>query len=127
MKAQVALEFIIIFGMFLIALVLVSLAAWNNVMNINKSTIDFEAARILNLAGNRMNTAYLEGDGFSIGLVIPEKIGNFNYTLDIEGNTLWLAINEFSYSKRLLTSDVTGNLSKGTNSIKNLGGGLVIS
>ena len=127
MKAQVALEFIIIFGVFLVALILVTLSAWGNVMNINKSTIDFESVRILNLAANRMNTVYLEGDGFSIGLVIPEKIGNFNYTINIEDNTLWLEINELSYSKRLLASNITGTLSKGTNTIKNMDGGLVIS
>jgi hypothetical protein len=127
MKAQAAVEFMIIFGAFLIALTLVVVAAWNNIVNINESTIDFEANRILNLATDRINTAYLEGHGFSISLVIPEKIGVYDYTLDIEENSLWLTINEVSYSNRLLTSNVTGNLQGGENKIENVNGGIVIS
>ena len=127
MKAQAAVEFMIIFGAFLVALTLVAIAAWNNIVNINESTIDFEANRILNLIRDRINTAYLEGHGFSIGLVIPEKIGVYDYTLDIEENSLWLTINEFSYSSRLLTSNITGNLQGGENKIENVNGGIVIS
>jgi hypothetical protein len=127
MKAQVAIEFLIIFGTFLVALTLVVLAAWNNIVNIDKSTIDFETNRIMNLISNRINTVYLEGDGFSIGLVVPGQIGVYNYTLDIEGNTLWLTVNEFSYSRRLLTSNITGSLGKGENTIENSNGEIVIS
>ncbi len=127
MKAQVAIEFMIIFGVFLIALTLIVIAAWNNIVNINKSTIDFEVYRILNLVSNRINTAYLEGHGFSIGLVVPEQIGVYNYTLEIEENTLWLTVNENPFSRRLLTSNITGSLEGGTNTIENVNGEILIS
>jgi hypothetical protein len=127
MKAQVAVEFMIIFGVFLIALTTVAIAAWNNIVNINKSAIDFEAVRILNLAANRINTAYLEGHGFSIGLAIPGKIGVYDYSVDIEVDNIWIHVNEESYSRKLLTSDITGSLQKGVNTIQNVNGEIVIS
>ncbi len=127
MRAQVAIEFMIIFGAFLVALTLVVLATWNNMVNMNRSSIDFEANRILNLVSNRINTAYLEGDGFSINLAVPGKIGQQNYTLEIEDKMLWLTVNEISYHSRLLTPDITGSIQKGTNNIKNVNGGIVIS
>lgn len=127
MKAQVAIEFMIIFGTFLIALSFIVLAAWNNIVNIDKSSIDFEANRILNLVSNRINTVYLEGHGFSINLAVPEKIGVYNYTIEIEENNLWLTVNQISYSRRLLTPNITGSIEKGTNTLENVNGEIVIS
>ena len=127
MKAQVAVEFMLIFGVFLLGIVFTIIASWNNMANAEKSTIDFEVNRILGLVANRINTAYLEGDGFSIGLNIPEKIGLYDYTLQIEGNILWLSVNEFSQSKKLLTTNITGSLAKGDNMVKNVDGGVEIA
>lgn len=127
MRAQVAIEFMVIFGTFLIALSFVVLAAWNNIVNIDKSSIDFEVNRILNLVSNRINIVYLEGHGFSIDLAIQEKIGVYNYTLKIEENNLWLTVNEISYSRRLLTPNITGNIEKGTNTLENVNWEIVIS
>lgn len=127
MKAQVAIEFMIIFAAFLVALIFVVLAAWNNIANIDKSSIDFEADRILGLIANRINTAYLEGDGFSIGLAVPEKIGVYDYAIGIEENMVWLTVNEISYSRRLLTSNITGSIRGGMNTLENLNGEIVIS
>lgn len=127
MKAQVAIEFMIIFGLFIVALTLIALASWNNMANIHKSTIDFDAHRILTLASDRINTVYLEGDGFSTTVTIPEKIGNYDYSLYIEGNIMWVDVNGLSYSKRLLTSNITGALDHGTNSVSNSYGEVVIS
>ncbi|MCK5022954.1 MAG: hypothetical protein KAS04_02165, partial [Candidatus Aenigmarchaeota archaeon] len=101
--------------------------AWNNIVNINKTTVDFDAHRILTLASTRINTVYLEGDGFSMDLALPEKIVNQNYTLTIEDNVLWISVNDVSYSKRLLTSDVTGSLSSGVSTISNVNGGILIT
>jgi hypothetical protein len=126
-KAQIAMEFMIIFSVFLIAIILIVLAVWNNIANAEKSSIDFEAGRILKLASGRINTAYLEGDGFSIGLAIPEKIGVYDYTLQFEGSTLWLYVNQISYPGKLLTTSITGTLAKGENTIKNVNGTIVIA
>ena len=126
-KAQIAMEFMIIFSVFLIAIILIVLAVWNNIANAEKSSIDFEAGGILKLASGRINTAYLEGDGFSIGLAIPEKIGVYDYTLQFEGSTLWLYVNQISYPGKLLTTSITGTLAKGENTIKNVNGTIVIA
>lgn len=127
MKAQLAVEFMIIFAAFLLALTFVVLATWNNIVNIDKSSMDFEANRILNLISNRINTVYLEGDGFSIGLVVPGKIGVYDYTTQFEGSMIWLTVNQISYSRRLLTSNITGSIQDGTNTLKNVNGEIVIS
>jgi hypothetical protein len=127
MKAQVAVEFMLIFGVFLIGITIVVLATWNNIANAEKAALDFEAGRILNLISSRINTAYLEGNGFSIGLSIPEKIGLNNYTLQLENNIMWLNVTGASYSRKLLTSNISGTLSWGENTLENVNGMVVIS
>ena len=127
MKAQVAIEFIIIFAVFLVALTIVVLASWNNIANINKSAIEFEANRVLSLVSAKINTVYLEGNGFSMGLVVPERIGLINYTVAFEGSTMWLNMEGKSYSRKLLTSNITGTLNKGSNTLENVNGEIVIS
>jgi hypothetical protein len=126
-KAQIATEFIVIFSIFLVAMILIVLAVWNNIANAEKSTIDFEANRILGLASGRINTAYLEGSGFSIGLAIPEKIGVYDYVLQFDGSTLWLYAGGVSYPGKLLTPNITGTLAKGENTITNSNGMIVIT
>lgn len=127
MKVQVSIEFMIIFAGFLVAMILVTVGSWNNLANINDSSIDFEARKIIGLAADRINTAYLEGDGFSINLSLPETIINRNYTLYAEGTLLWLEVNGDSFHRTLLTDNITGNLSAGINRLSNVEGGLVIS
>ena len=127
MKAQVALEFMFIFGVFLMGVTVVALSAWNGVANAERASVDFEARRVLNLASDMINTAYLEGDGFYIGFAVPEKIGTQNYTIQIEGSMLWLTVSENSYSDRLLTPNITGSLAKGENTLSNVNGVVVIS
>ncbi len=127
MKAQVAIEFMLIFGVFLLGITIVALAAWNNIANAEKSSMDFEARRILNLISGRINTVYLEGHGFSIDLVVPEKIGVSDYAITIDENTLWLELNGVSYTSKLLASNITGSIEKGENTVTNVNGVVVLS
>jgi hypothetical protein len=127
MKAQVAIEFMMIFGVFLLGITIVALAAWNNIANAEKSSMDFEARRILNLISGRINTVYLEGHGFSIGLAVPEKIGVSDYAITIDENTLWLELNGVSYTSKLLASNITGSVKRGENTLTNVNGAVVLS
>jgi len=127
MKAQVSIEFMIIFGVFLAALIMVVLASWNNLVNINQSSLQFEVDRVLDKVSSHINTAYLAGDGFSTNFTVPEKIMNTNFTLYYEGSGIWLRIGGKDYFRKLLTENVTGNITGGTNRIKNLNGRIRIT
>ena len=127
MRAQVAIEFIIIFGMFLAATIIISIAVRNNIADEERTYIEFEASRIIDLAAGRINTAYIEGNGFSINLVMPEKLGLYDYTLQFDGNMIWLHALNVSYSRKLLTPNITGTLASGENKISNVNGIIVIS
>ncbi len=126
-KGQIAAEFMTIFSVFLIAVIMIALAVWNNVASAERAAADFEAERVVGLVSGRINTAYLEGDGFSIGLAVPEKLAGLEYALQIDGNTVWITAGQHSYSAKLLTGNITGTPAKGGNTVRNVGGTVVIS
>ena len=126
MKAQLAVEFILIFAIFLAALTIIALSSLNKAVDISRSTIEREANTLLSKVANTINTVFLEGDGFAINLTLPEKIKGFGYNISIENQSIWLTMNQRSYHKRLLTNNVTGELKKGENLLKNVNGGIVI-
>jgi CDP-diglyceride synthetase len=127
MKGQLAIEFMFVFIIFLLGVIFVLISVWNSIANAEQIKIEHEANRIISMTANRINTAYLEGDGFSINLVLPESIFGYNYTFVTENDTIWLHVAEKSFYKRLLTSNITGILSSGENKIKNIKGMIVIS
>ncbi|MEM2955005.1 MAG: SdpI family protein [Candidatus Nanoarchaeia archaeon] len=82
-KCQVSIEFIIIVCIFLFGIIISINAAWNNILNIQKSARDHEANMVLNLIANRLDIAYMEGDGFSISLNLPSKINGLDFEIEI--------------------------------------------
>jgi hypothetical protein len=126
-KGQIAAEFMVVFGIFLVGIILIVFAVWNSVGNAEKAAVDLEANRVLGIAASRINTVYLGGDGFSIGLAIPEKIGVYDYEIQFDGNLLMIELGQYTYADKLLTRDITGTLAKGENTISNVNGTVVIS
>ena len=126
LKAQVTVEFILIFMVLLLALNIVALMSYGRVREITDTEIHIESNRILEEVSNKLNTAWLEGDGFESTLELRPDILGLNYSIDIVSNSLALYCRNVVYSKYLLTQNITGELSQGQNLIKNQGGQVLI-
>lgn len=130
MKSQSVAEFIVIFGIFLAALIVITLVSWSRIEDMSQSKKDMEIERVLVYTSDKINTAYLIGNGFSTNMTLPETILNFNYTADIQNGMLLLNITGMIYSKQLLTTNITVARSldqKGPYVIKNNKGEIIIS
>lgn len=127
MLAQSAMEFMMIFMIFLLVLGVGVLVSMGKTQEISNSQINLEITKILNSAVNKINMAFLEGSGFSINLTLPGKIFGMNYSIDIDSNYILLTLNNITYSKRMLTQNITGNLNMGTNLIRNENGEIKIN
>ena len=121
MKAQVSVEFMII------AILLLGTISTISVMSIIKSreieifNVRLEAENVLTNTANRINTVYLEGEGFIINVTLPQSIRGFNYSVSTNSNFLVITVLTESFSRNLITN-VTGNLAKGSNMLKNVNG-----
>ena len=136
MKGQSAFEFMIIFAILMVALLSVLVAVYSNIADITYSKIEIASIDFVEEIRNKINTVYLEGNGFSLIVDLPdrfyvtvtEETRGYDYEFLIDGETLILNVVEFnSFSRNLLTENITGTLSPGSNTIKNVNGEIVIS
>ncbi len=127
MKAQVAIEFMVLFTIFLAAVIIVLFMVWNNVLSINTATNDIEFRKVLDKIGGKIDTVYLEGDGFQTNVIIPYSVSGMSYPVDFNDGLLWITVQNRTYTRRLLTNNVSGIFKKGMNTLNNVNGVVMIS
>jgi hypothetical protein len=127
MRAQVAVEFMIIFGIFLVALIIILIAVWSDVADMNRANIELSVNNLLEKVSSKIDTVFLEGDGFSSNITIPETISGLNYSIGMFNGAIWIEVNNITYSKNLLTKNVTGSFNKGQNLLRNENGEVIIT
>lgn len=127
MKAQVAMEFLIFFSIFIMILIIVFAVNFQKTAEIRASSESIEADRLIGLAADRINTVFLEGQGFSSELSLPPSVGAVNYSVSINGSIAYLVVREDYYQRTLMTSNVQGQLMPGRNIIRNSNGTISVS
>ncbi len=127
LRAQTSMEFMIIFMLFLVATGVAMAASVNRSHAISQAQMDMESHNLLRRVSGGINTACLEGDGFSMDVTVPERMLRLDYTIDINSNEAILRVAGNTYVQYLLTNNVTGDIAKGTNRILNSNGEIVIT
>jgi len=126
-KAQVSMEFMLLFILFLVALATALAVSMNRSHAISQAQIDLASGNVIRSAADKINTAFLEGHGFSTNITLPERIIRMEYTIDLNSNEVILRVGDNTYIRKLLTPDVSGSFVKGTNRIMNINGSIVVS
>jgi hypothetical protein len=117
-----------IFGIFLGALIIVTWSSWERITEINIYKRQLEVGSLLENVAIKIDTVWLEGEGFSTSLELPEFISGNNYTINITDNYVYVRYMDYDYTKPVITKNVTGNFSIGnTNYLYNNGNYISIS
>ncbi len=107
MKGQTAIEFMTIFFLMLLVLLIVSSTAVNNTENLRISRIEVEAEAVLNDLSAALDSAFLVGDGFSMNVTLPEKIIGLNYSVIVAPGMITLNIDKNTYFRNILSRNVS--------------------
>ena len=127
-KAQIAFEYMFIFGIMIAALILGVWFTWTRSFEISQETVRMEAENLLEKVARKIDTTWLEGEGFSTNITIPMTIANVYYSLNITSNYVVLELLEKDYAKPILTQNVTGIFTIGrVNTLHNMGDYILIS
>ena len=126
-KAQSSVEFMIIFAMLLLVMVLAVFIGGKKSTEIVTIETGLEIQSLLDRIVGKINTVYIEGDGFSTEMYMPENIMGMNYTVNVTSNIVFITRNNFTYSKMLLTENVTGIIDPGVSILKNVNGVVEVS
>jgi len=126
-KAQSSVEFMIIFAMLLLVMVLAVFIGGNKSTEILTIKTGLEIQSLLDEISGKINTVYIEGHGFSTEMFLPDNIMGVNYTVNVSTNILFITRNDLTYSKMLLTENITGNIVPGTSYLANVNGVVEVS
>ena len=127
LKAQSSIEFILIFGLLLTVLAVGATVGWLRIYGISEANKNLEISKVLDDITSKINLAFLGGDGFQINLNVPKDISGQNYSVNIYNNNVVIIFENLTYSKTLLTQNITGNLSIGINNLLNEEGEILIT
>jgi hypothetical protein len=127
LEAQASVEFMFIFVFFMAVLVVIMAAVLQNTQGVYSSTLDLQAEGALSMVKSKLDTAFLEGSGFSTNFTLPDSLMSYDYSVNITSKFLTLEVANQTYSKTLLTNSTVGIPRKGENSVRNEDGRIVIS
>lgn len=88
---------------------------------------DLEAEKILSEVALKINTAYIEGDGFFINMTLQSNILGSDYNMTIAANQALLEVDTVTYAKNLLTQNISGIVTKGLNTVENRKGEIILT
>ncbi len=113
-KLQSSFEFIFITGMLIAALIMGAWFSWIQTSSIKDSENSLVVGDFLNSVSEKINTAWLEGEGFSSNVTMPMTIAGQPYEINITDNYLVVRLLGQEHMKVLITNNVTGNFTIGT-------------
>ena len=125
-SGQAAVEFMIIFSAIIAILLAVLWASQSTIFSISEESRNAALEEALSSVKNALDRAYLAGDGYEENITLPYRIAGYDYEINISGNFLYANFSGTLKGKILLAENISGNLKKGENMIKNRGGGLII-
>ena len=121
-KAQIAFEYMFIFGIFMVAIIIGATFAWSKSLEVENYMTRLEVDGLLIRVSNKIDTVWLEGEGFRSNITIPATVANYEFTLNVTQNYLLLTVMDQDFTKPILTTNVTGNFSLGNlNTLTNKG------
>jgi uncharacterized protein (UPF0333 family) len=127
-KAEISLEFVIFIGILLIFFIFFFGIIGLKTADINQSSVFTNAQNIANKIANEINIA--SGmEGYYREFFIPEKlVSGDNYSVNIitDYRIIQLTWNGKSAISNLMTDQISGNATPGSNRIKNEGGVIII-
>ena len=125
-KSQASVEYVILLLLFMTAVSIAVFFSVNQIQFDNMLRMDMEAGKVVNEISRKINLVVVEGNGFQANLTLPEKILGNNYSVFIQSNFVVLTVQNKTYFKPLLTSNITGTIKKGMNTLYNSNGMIII-
>jgi hypothetical protein len=127
-KAEISIEFVIFIGILLIFFIFFFGIIGFKTADINESSVFTNAQNIANKVANEINIA--SGmEGYYREFSIPEKLvsgDEYLVNINTDYRIVHLTWNGKSAISNLMTDQISGNVTPGTNRIKNEGGVVII-
>ena len=128
-KAQITVELIIITAVAFILLLYIFNIFNDKIRDANDKKLEFKAREIGDKIANGINSVYFSGDNSKINIVLPNKINNKDYSVNLfpSAHLVEVKWNNFLYTSPIITSNVNNtNIQNKELNLSNLNGRIFI-
>jgi hypothetical protein len=128
LKGQSAFEFLFVFGVFIAALLMGVWASAVKSGELDAYMKNLEIEDLMTTVTEKINTVWVEGEGFSSNLTLPYLVYSMPYEINVTSNLVMLTAGGGRYMMPIITQNVTGTLKKSeVNTLTNRGDHIEIS
>ena len=120
--AQGAMEFTILIGFILLFFTVFFLVINGNISDKMRERNDLIMKDLALAVQDEINLAFISIEGYSRTFVIPEKLFNKDYSISIIDELVYIVTDDEKYAVSLPVAPVIGQVNKGSNTIRNIGG-----
>ena len=117
-NAQSSIEFLIIIGFVLFFFIIFFVAIQEKIVEETKQNQELSVKEIAITVQNEINLALISSDGYTREFKIPMNLGNKNYSINITEDMVYVKTIDNKSAIALPVVKLTGNIQKGTNTIK---------
>ena len=121
-KAQASVEFMIIFALFLLAGIMTMYMTWQRLDEVGSYQRMTEVENLLISVTEKLNTVWLEGEGFRTNMTLPYRLTAGEYDINVTEGYVIIHVYDDEYVKAVVVENLTGTLEKGINTLRNKGG-----
>lgn len=125
-RAQLSIEIMALFAFLIMFLSAIMFVSYRDKLEIIRYTDEVYARNILETIRMSINTGVIEGSGFSTEFTIPQTLNGAAYNITASGNSMYLTWSGNYQKIRVITSNITGNITRGVNKIRNENGVIVL-
>ncbi len=129
-KGQAAIELLAVLSLLIIISAFLIFVEADRESQVVSDKLRIDAKSVSETAAQEINTAAIVGDGYQHSFSLPQTIAySTDYNVSIEQSTQTLSAlwgEGLFQSSIIVTSNVSGNFSKGINSVKNQNGEIII-
>lgn len=127
MRGQLAFEFMIFFFIFLVLVAIALTINHQKTEEVRLSSQYLSLEQVAEQAAFGVNNAFLQGDGYSGVLELPESLGVSSYNITINSSYVIVTAEQAGVQRKLMTNNVNGSIAKGENTILNQNGWIRIN
>jgi len=117
-KAQSAIEFFILIGAVFFFFIAFLVALQINISDKTKENVNLVIQDITLSVQDEINLASESSDGYYREFIISEKVMNLDYEINVEEGVVFARTDDGKYAISYPVAEVTGDVQKGTNSIR---------
>ena len=119
-RAQIAMEFIFLVSIAFIMLLIFLKAVGDQADDLNEKKEFILVKDLAYKAQYEINMATQVKSGYNRTFFMPEKLDNKDYTITKVGNKITISLENSEFT--ITIPEINGNITKGNNTIRNLGG-----